>query len=243
MKNMGLSNLILVAPLADPRSPEAMSMAVKGTDILEQCKVVSSFTDAIAPMHLVVGASCRAGKGRHPVYTSREIVPKILSTAQQNQVALVFGPERSGLTNTQLDLCHLLVRIPSSEAFPSLNLAQAVLVLCYELFYAIYEEQREYTPIGELADTSKIERMYGELRALLLKVGFLDPHNPDRIMRALRRLFGRAGLTDREVRIFRGIIDQIEWYSERRHHTAAMKGDLGEKQGIGIEPTPKDTNP
>jgi tRNA/rRNA methyltransferase len=243
MKNMGLSTLILVSPLADPRSAEALHMAIRGADILEQCQVVSSLEEAIAPVSLVVGTSVRPGRTRYPVYTPRAAVPHILSVAQHNQVAIVFGPERSGLTNTQLDLCHFLVRIPSSEQFPSLNLAQAVMILCYELYYACSAESYSFSPRGELAPTAKVERMYGELKALLLKVGFLDPNNPERIMRALRRLFGRTGLTAREVSIFRGIIDQIEWYSERRHHRTPMTSDLRKENSPCIETTPEHHNP
>lgn len=240
MKNMGFSRLVLVNPPEDFGGQEAVRMALNGADILVKAQIFSSFEAAIAPMGLVIGTSCRPGKERFPVYTPREIVSRVLATAQTNQVALVFGPERSGLCNEHLDRCHLLVRIPSSEAFPSLNLAQAVMVLCYELYTACVQESILPTSSMVPADTAQVEQMYADLQDFLLQIGFLDPQNPWRIMRALRRLFGRAGLTPREVNILRGIIRQARWYSERGHQTAARPRDLGAEGFPPVETTAED---
>ncbi|RMF83832.1 MAG: RNA methyltransferase [Nitrospinota bacterium] len=240
MKNMGLSRLVLVNPPENFRGQEAVRMALNGADILEKAQTFSSLEAAIAPMGLVIGTSCRPGKERFPVYTPREIVPRVLATARTNRVALVFGPERSGLCNEHLDLCHLLVRIPSSEAFPSLNLAQAVMVLCYELYAACAQESIPPASCMVPADTVQVEQMYADLQDFLLQIGFLDPQNPQRIMRALRRLFGRAGLTSREVSILRGIIRQVRWYSERGHQTATRSRDLGTERLPPVETTAED---
>jgi len=117
------------------------------------------------------------------------------------------------LTNDELSLCHLYARIPSVEAFPSLNLAQAVMVVCYELFKASMESPRRS---AQLAQAEQLERMFEHMEKTLLRAGFLDSNNPKRIMRALRRLFGRSQMEEREVRIFQGIWSQMDRHLETR---------------------------
>jgi tRNA/rRNA methyltransferase len=122
---------------------------------------------------------------------------------------LVFGSEREGLTNGELSLCNLFVKIPSSESFPSLNLAQAVMILCYELFQS-NGTVPDRNPL--LASSGDLERMFEHMGKTLMGIGFLDPKHPKKIIRVLRRIFGRSHLDEREVRILQGIWSQMDWH-------------------------------
>jgi tRNA/rRNA methyltransferase len=161
-------------------------------------------------MGYVVGMTSRGGKERDPDLTPETMAKKLIPLSEKNWIGLVFGSEKEGLTNEELSLCHLYARIPSMESFPSLNLAQAVMVVSYVLF-------RSSTEIPEtgrrLAPAEELERMFKHMERILLRVGFLDPNNPKRIMRALRRLFGRSQMDEREVQIFQGIWSQIDHVS------------------------------
>ena len=198
MKNMGLSRLILISPAQDPLSDEARMMATSARDILEKAKVYPAQEEALKGFRWIAGTSARKGRNRGPFIPPREICPEILMHAQMIPVAILFGPEDKGLTNEELAPCHALISLPTHNALRSLNLAQAVMVFCYELFEASLASRengeealrRKIAP----AEFQKVERMYAHLEELLLKIGFLDVNNPKRIMHTLRRIFGRAGL-------------------------------------------------
>lgn len=216
MKNMGLSRLILVSPVQDHLSSEARMMALAAKDILEKAEIYPSLDNALQGFRWLAGTSARAGRNRGPFITPREICSEILNHARSIPVAILFGPEDRGLTNEELAPCQALVSIPTHNKLRSLNLAQAVMIFCYELFLANLAQQGEknYPPHiipSPLAEFQKLEKMYAHLEELLLKIGFLDPKNPKRIMHSLRRIFGRAQLTDRDVAILRGIFRQLEW--------------------------------
>ncbi|MCX8072501.1 MAG: RNA methyltransferase [Candidatus Binatia bacterium] len=210
MKNMGLSQLVLVQPRFRNRF-WVRAMAVHAGDIVEQMRVVSDLAEAVGECGLVVGTTCRAGLYRTPTGTARELAGQIVSCAQNNLVGLVFGPEDHGLPNEDIKLCHRLLTIPASPAYPSLNLAQAVMVVCYELFLAA-QEGRSVEPALQLAPARDVEFMFQRLRAALLRIGYLHPQNPDHILFAFRRILGRAGLEARDVKILLGLARQIEWY-------------------------------
>lgn len=216
MKNMGLSRLILVSPGQDPLAPEAKMMATSAKDILQKAEVFPTLEKALEGFRWLAGTSARKGRNRGPFITPREISPEILAHAQSIPVAILFGPEDRGLTNEELAPCHALISIPTHANLTSLNLAQAVMILGYELFLThLAAQAREPSLPGlfpKLAELQKVEKMYAHLENLLLRIGFLDPNNPKRIMHTLRRIFGRANLTDRDVAILRGIFRQLEWY-------------------------------
>ena len=220
MKNMGLSKLILVLPTQDPLSPEARMMATSAVDILEKAEVFSSLEDALAGFRWIAGTSARKGRNRGPFISPRELCPEIIVHARSIPVAILFGPEDKGLTNEELAPCQALISMPTHENLPSLNLAQAVMILCYELYMAILANQvggpSGPGPSPKLAEFQRVEGMYTHLEDLLLRIGFLDPKNPKRIMHTLRRIFGRANLSDRDVDILRGIFRQLEWYTTKR---------------------------
>jgi tRNA/rRNA methyltransferase len=226
MKNMGLKRLILVSPGQDHLGNEARMMATSARDILEKAEVFPDLEEALKGFRWIAGTSARKGRSRGPFIPPREICPEILRHAQSIPAAILFGPEDKGLTNEELAPCHALVSMPTHEGLRSLNLAQAVMVFCYELFvasFALSEKGAEISGQGvRLAEFKKVEGMYAHLEGLLLKIGFLDENNPKRIMHTLRRIFGRAGLSDRDVAILRGIFRQLEWYATKRelniHH-------------------------
>lgn len=211
MKNMGLHDLCLVAPRARS-TMVARAMAVHAHDVLTAARSVETIPAAVADCHLVVGTTCRGGSYRAAADDLVEAAPAILAAAQQETVALLFGPEDHGLTNEDLGHCQRLVSINSDPAYASLNLAQAVLVCCYELRRATgtLPQEPDRRPAAPAAE---VERMLEHLQRALLKIGFLIPDNPAHIMLALRQLFGRTTLDEREVRIFLGLARQIEWYA------------------------------
>jgi len=221
MKNMGLSRLILVSPAQDPLSPEAKMMATSAKDLLQTAEIFPSLKEALSGFRWVAGTSARKGRLRGPFVSPREICPEIISLARSIPVAILFGPEDKGLTNEELAPCHALISMPTHAKLPSLNLAQAVMILCYELYMAslFYQEggQSVPGPFHKPAEFQRVEGMYAHLEDLLLRIGFLDPKNPKRIMHTLRRIFGRANLSDREVAILRGIFRQLEWYATHRN--------------------------
>lgn len=209
---MGLSRLILVDGCS-PLHMDAYKLASGAEDILERAEEVSTLREAISEMACVVGTTSRVGKERSPLLTPKTLLKKLVPLSAKNSIGLVFGSEREGLTNEELSLCHLYVRIPSSEAFSSLNVAQAVVVICYELFQSSRRIQER--PV-QLAKAEQLERMFEHMERTLLNIGFLDANHPKRIMRVLRRLFGRSEMEEREVQILQGIWSKIDWHMRRK---------------------------
>jgi tRNA/rRNA methyltransferase len=215
MKNMGFHRLILVNPGQDPSSPEARMMATSAKDILERASIFPCLEEALAGFRWIAGTSARKGRIRGPFVPLREICSEILVHARDIPVAILFGPEDRGLTNRELDPCQAFISIPTHPDLPSLNLAQSVMLVGYELRMSHLQSQENASAGGLLAKPAEfrtIEGMYGQMEELLLRIGFLDPQNPKRIMHTLRRIFGRANLCDRDVAILRGIFRQIDWY-------------------------------
>ena len=222
MKNMGLSRLILVSPGQDPLSPEARMMSTSAKDLLEKAKVFPSQRKALAGFRWIAGTSARKGRNRGPFISPGEICPEIIAHARSIPVAILFGPEDKGLTNEELAPCQALITLPTHASLRSLNLAQAVMLVCYELYLATLAHAPGEPLLPPLAEFQKVERMYGHLEDLLLRIGFLDPKNPKRIMHTLRRIFGRANLSDRDVAVLRGIFRQLEWYATQRKDESAQ---------------------
>ena len=212
MKNMGLNRLLLVDGCS-PLHMNAYKLASGAEDILERAEEFPTLREAISEMGCVVGTTSRRGKERSPFLTPMALLKRIIPLSAKNSIGIVFGSEREGLTNEELSLCHLYVRIPSSESFPSLNLAQAVMVLCYELFQSSMTIQKH--PI-QLANAEQSERMFEHMEKTLLNIGFLDTENSKRIVRVLRRLLGRSEMEEREVQILQGIWSKMDWHLKRK---------------------------
>jgi len=228
MKNMGLDDLVLVRPVA-VRAFWSKAMAVHAEEVLSRARRCDSLADAVADCGLVAGTTCRQGLYRRGVQTPREGAPRLIAAAGANRVALVFGPEDHGLSNDDLKLCHQLLMIPSSPEYPSLNLAQAVMVCAYELFLAAHDAAAS-TP--ELALAARVELMFERLQAAFLSVGFLYPENPDHIMFAFRRVLGRAQLEEHDVKIWLGLARQIEWFGRGGWRTMAEKKSPPPAEGV-----------
>ncbi len=206
MKNMGLSRLFVVNG-SSPLHANAYKLASGAEDILERAEEFFTLREAISEMGCVVGTTSRRGKERDPDLTPEALVKKLIPLSQENLIGLAFGSEKEGLTNEELSLCHLSARIPSMESFPSLNLAQAVMVVSYELFRASMEVPKKEV---RLARAEQTDRMLEHMEKTLLRIGFLDSKNPQRIIRVLRKLFGRSQMDEREVKILEGIWSQMD---------------------------------
>jgi tRNA/rRNA methyltransferase len=212
MANMGLSRLVLVRP-ADHRGADASKMALAAKPLLDAAVVVDDLAQALAGIGFVAGTTRRTGAGRRGRITPRQLAAEVPALAAANDVAILFGREDSGLTNEELQYCQRLVTIPSSRGFGSLNLAQSVLAVAYELFVAAGAP----APAGGAAPARRapgadLEGLFAQMERVLLTIGYLDPANPAHMMRVFRRLLGRAGLDAREVRALRGIFRQVDWY-------------------------------
>ncbi|HEX9078349.1 MAG TPA: RNA methyltransferase [Desulfuromonadaceae bacterium] len=209
MKNMGLTRLRLVKG-CDRFHPEALKFAVAARDLLERAELFPDLASALADSTLTVGTTRRHGKYRQEIISPPQVAARLREQAGPDcRAAIVFGREDSGLTTDELSLCRWHATIPSAESYGSLNLAQSVLVFCYELGKA------GASPGGgrevQLADSGEMETLFGQMAACLRKIGFLNEQNPEHIMRSLRRLFFRAELDSREVAILRGMLTQIDW--------------------------------
>ncbi len=221
MKNFGFSRLILVSPAQDHLSEEARMMATSARDILEKAEIYPSPEKALKGFRWIAGTSARRGRNRGPFVAPREICPEIIAHARTIPVAILFGREDKGLSNEELAPCHALITLPAHSGLRSMNLAQAVMLVCYELYLSSLSRAAGEPLLPPLAEFQKVEGMYAHLEELLLRIGFLDPKNPKRIMHTLRRVFGRAHLSDRDVAILRGIFRQLEWYATRRKQESA----------------------
>jgi len=227
MKNMGLNDLAIVGP-ARTQSFWARAMAVHAREILANVARFQTLREAIADCGLVVGTTCRPGLYRSHSRSPRELASQIVAAAQNMKTALVFGPEDHGLSNRDLRHCQWLMTIPTHKDYPSLNVAQAAVICLYEVFIAAAGEiPREAIA---RAPAESIERLFDSMRRVLLKIGFLDPQNPDHLLLALRRVFGRAGLEERDARILTGLFRQIEWYADGGWKTAQEK----ERKGLRV---------
>ena len=205
MKNMGLEALTLVNPKLFPHA-DATARASGADDILYDAQVVDSVTEAISDCTLVLGMSAR--RRNVPIKTLDVRGAADLARQNPGPVAVLFGCERSGLSNEELDKCHALVQIPTAE-YASLNLAMAVQVFAYEWFMS-QAVTAASDDAGEMPTAAAMEHFYGHLESILIQTGFLDPANPRQLMRRLRRIFNRAEIDPNELKILRGILSAVE---------------------------------
>ena len=211
-KNMGISNIVVVGKADFDREEMQQRSTHLAADVLDQIQYFESIEEALGSFNYIVGTTARLGKARGPFLSPRAVAKEIADISQKNKVALLFGPEDTGLANEELRLCHAAVTIPTSREFTSLNLSHAVMILCYEIFTAASAETTGAAATPKLALSSELEGMYGQIKTLLADIEFLNPENPDYWMMHLRRFFGRASLLSREVKIIRGICRQLVWY-------------------------------
>jgi TrmH family RNA methyltransferase len=210
MKNMGLADLMLVNPKVFPHE-DATARASGAEDILQTTRVVSSLDDALSDCTYVAGASARARTIGWPSMTPRDCAVRLVEESTHGIAAVLFGPEKSGLTNEDIDRCNTLLTIPTEPGFSSLNLAMAVQVITYELRVAgMTQEEPPPDPESPPATSGERENFYVHLEQVLTRSGFLDPENPRLLMRRLRRLFVKAELDQNEVNILRGMLAALD---------------------------------
>jgi tRNA (cytidine32/uridine32-2'-O)-methyltransferase len=215
MKNMGLGRLVLVSPHQHP-SFEAYSRAAGADDVLADALVVPDLATALEGCVWVAGSSARLRSVQWPIYTPRECAHIAMENADTGGVAIVFGRERTGLSNEELELCNALVHIPTDPDYSSLNVAAAVQVLCYECRLAVMDEDTCAASVSKkhredvAASSELMQGMYEHLYQTLEDIRFFGTSSPDIVMRRLKGLFNRAHTTQREVAILRGIFSAAQ---------------------------------
>ncbi|HCT5130926.1 TPA: tRNA (cytosine(32)/uridine(32)-2'-O)-methyltransferase TrmJ [Aeromonas hydrophila] len=211
MKTMGLSQMVLVDPQAQP-DDNAYALAAGASDLLANARIVSTLDEAIADCGLVIGTSARSRTLSWPMLDPREAGEKLVTEGMQHPVALVFGRERTGLTNDELQKCHYHVAIPANQEYSSLNLAMAVQTLCYEvrMHWLQQEPVDETDMVMDYPSAEQLEGFYQHLEQTLLKTGFIADDHPGQVMSKLRRLFNRARPEAVELNILRGILTSVQ---------------------------------
>ncbi len=221
MRNMGVDQLIIVNP-HNFDLYKALKLATHvAADVLEKSIICKNLEEALAPFTYVVGATARTGGQRQVIRTPAKMARELIPLSTENPIAIVFGPEDRGLSNEDIRFCHALVNIPTAE-FSSLNLAQAVMIMCYELFSAASEEKQAFTP--RMATRHELDGMYDQLKNVLVRISYINPENPDYWMNRLRHFFTRLQLRAKEVSIIRGICRQVDWYGEKRYDEGLKTG-------------------
>jgi tRNA/rRNA methyltransferase len=227
LKNMGFVDLRLVTPRDyDPQA--AAAMAVHAADVLSRMRIFPDLVSALDDRTLTVGTTCRGGPYRSETRALRDVASGLVAESGVNRVAMVFGPEDFGLSNLEIAQCQRLVTIPTAPDYPSLNLAQAVIVVAYELMVAA-GAAREPIPAEEFALAGAVEEMHRRMADALVAIGFLPEDNPDHLMLTLRAMFGRRGIRPRELDILNGLARQIRWVAKDGATTLAAKRDAGRK--------------
>jgi tRNA/rRNA methyltransferase len=220
MKNMGLRNLVFVNPHCDPLGAEALQMAVHAADVLEAAQRVNSIPDALVGCYRAIATTGRPRSAAATLEHPRQALPWLLDTPS----ALIFGPEDRGLNNEELNYAQRFIGIPSHPDYPSLNLAQAVAVCCYELYQLTqFPDPIQPTQVAPVkhqpseppASMDAIEGYFQHLEHILLDIGFLFPHTAASRMQKIRQIFGRAQLSVSELALLRGILRQTAWATRR----------------------------
>lgn len=209
MKTMGLTQLVLVAPQSFP-DPVATARAAGADDILASARVVDTLAEALEGTVFAAAMTARRREMAVPMKWAREAAGELVSLAGHGDVALVFGNETKGLSNEDVALCHMPVKVPVSETYSSLNLGAAVQVLCYELRMAALDPGVAPAVEFEPATHEQIEGFYAHLDRAITASGFFNPENSKRLWPRLRRLFGRIRLEKDEINILRGMLSAFE---------------------------------
>ncbi len=216
MKNMCLGDMVLVNPQDFP-SGKARARAASALDVLDSARVVTDLDQALEDCSLVFGASARERRLGSSLIDPRQAAERVVAHGMDEKVAILFGREKSGLTNEELERCHYHIFIPSNREYSSLNVAASVQVICYELHMALRNlqppEPGKKVKIDEAerpASMENMERMYAHMESVLTKLGMIYPDNPMLLMRRIRNLYNRAAMDNREVKMQRGIMTAIE---------------------------------
>jgi len=212
MRNMGFRQLVVVNPQNFDLS-KALKLATHfASDIIENSRFYPELKDALSSFNYVVGTTARLGGQRQVVSTPSTLARRLIPISEKNRIAIIFGPEDKGLSNEEIRFCHALVNIPTTQ-FSSLNLAQAVMIMCYEIFIAGEETREEFTP--RMASRHELDGMYEQLKDILVRISYINSENPDYWLNHFRRFFNRLELKAKEVNIIRGLCRQVDWYGKK----------------------------
>jgi len=214
MSNMGIATLLVVNPTNCDLSRVLKMATGPSIDVIEEMDVHDDLLSALGRYQYVVGTTARVGTHRPALTNPRRLARQLIAVSRNNRVAILFGPEDRGLSNEHLRYCHTITHIPTG-GFSSINLAQAVMIICYEIRTASQDGEQEALP--RLANRFELEGMYDHLKDVFMKIGFINPQNPEHWMLNIRRFFSRLPLRAREVRIIRGICRQVDWYSSQKN--------------------------
>jgi tRNA/rRNA methyltransferase len=209
--NMGLSRLILVRDSMPDYETMAKMATHKAVHLIDNLELHASLQDALAPFSLVIGTTARRGRQRILEKNPRTIIEEILPQIANNQIAFVFGPENYGLSNEDLKYCQMTSAIPTAD-FSSLNLAQAVAIHCYELYYGVVHARKDMQTAPHFASTFELEGMYSHLEEVLLRINFLHDKSHTYWMNNIRQFLNRVHLTSKDTNIIRGICRQFLWH-------------------------------
>jgi len=221
MRNMGIKHLIVVSPENFDMEKVRKLATHAASDVVERMEIFEDLKAALSPFNYVIGTTARLGGERPAVSSPSEIARKLVGISKKNRVAVLFGPEDRGLLNDDIRLCHELVNIPASD-FSSLNVSQAVLIVCYEIFLAGIEDKVKFAP--RLANRFELDGMYDNVKDILVRINYINPENPDYWMNKLRHFLTRMELRAREVSIIRGICRQIDWYGNKCYRNGLASG-------------------
>ena len=212
MKVMGLSQMVLVDPQCQVDA-QAIALAAGASEIALNAQIYPTLEAAVADCRLVVGTSARSRTLEWPMLEPRECGEKLISEANQHSVAMVFGRERTGLTNEELQLCHYHVCVPANPEYSSLNLAMAVQLLSYEVrmaYLALQQSSQSSTLQEEYPRHQELERFYAHLEQVIMQTEFISAQQPGQVMNKLRRMFTRARPEAQEINILRGILTSVQ---------------------------------
>ncbi|MCK5312046.1 MAG: RNA methyltransferase [Desulfobacteraceae bacterium] len=220
MKNFGFSDLRLVNPCAGYKSKDARKMALAAQDILKTATIYKTLKSALEDCNIAFGTTRRSGKYRSNFITPNKTAESIHQYDNNTKISLVFGREDNGLTTDELKSCQKFVTIPTDDAFASMNLSHAITILLYEINAANRINDNSIASRSKmdkgLANGKELEQMYSHMRETLIRIEYLDPQNPDHLLKSYRKIFGKAELTSRDVRIIRGLISKIDWVNSQR---------------------------
>ncbi|NLX19282.1 MAG: RNA methyltransferase [Desulfobulbus sp.] len=213
--NFGITELIVVSHELFDRERMLKMATHKAAHVIHGMRICSTTSQAVAPFHLVIGTTARQGRQRLPDQTPREVMAEIAPFLASSRIALMFGPESTGLSNEDLDLCQFASTIPTA-GFSSLNLAQAVAIHCYELYSTVQSHPFAAVPKSEFANSFDLEGMYEHIRETLNEITFLQDTNRTYWMRNIRQFLGRVHLKKKEASMIRGICRKFLWYSRQQ---------------------------
>jgi len=211
-KNMGIEKIVVVGGADyDKEAMNRMSTHL-AADVVENIDYHEDLREALAPFRYIVGTTARRGNTnlKRAIMDPREMAQRVAPIAENQEVALLFGPEDRGLTNSELKYCDMLVSIPTSKRMRSINLSHSVMIISYEVFTASNGSNWGFTP--NIATSAEKEGMYDHVQEVLMKMNYIYPENPDYAMTSIRNLFSRLNLTAKDVKIIRGVCRQIDLY-------------------------------